>query len=50
MCDKAVGKCLFVFYSVPNQHKTQEICNKFVSEDPFTLKYCHIDIRLKNVY
>ena len=25
MCDKAVGKCLFVFYSVPNQHKTQEI-------------------------
>ena len=50
MCDKAVGKCLFVFYSVPNQHKTQEICNKFVSEDPFKLKYCHIDIRLKNVY
>ena len=33
MCDKAVTKCLFVFDSVPYQSKTQEMFDKFVSED-----------------
>ena len=41
MCDKAVDKCPFVFDSVPNQYKTQEMCNKNLSEDPLKLKYCH---------
>ena len=40
MCDKAV-KCPFVFDSVSSQCKTQEMCDKIVSEDPFKLKYCH---------
>ena len=26
--------------SVPNQSKTQYMCNTFVCEEPFTLKYC----------
>ena len=41
MCNKDVGRCLFVFDSVPNKYNTQEICDKIVSEDPFKLKYCH---------
>ena len=23
MCDEAVNRCFFVFYSIPNQYKTQ---------------------------
>ena len=30
-----------VLDSVPDQYKTQEMCDKIVSEDPFKLKYCH---------
>ena len=30
-----------MFDSVPNQYKTQEMCDKIVCEDPFKLKYCH---------
>ena len=41
MCDKAVDQCLFVFDSVFDQYKTQEMCDKIVSEDPFKLEYCH---------
>ena len=41
MCDKAVDKCPFVSDSVPNQYKTQEMCNKNLFEDPLKLKYCH---------
>ena len=37
---KAVATCPFVFISVPDQYKAQEICDKVVSEDPFTLKCC----------
>ena len=40
MCVKAVGTCVFVFHSVSDQYKTQKMCNKAVSNDPFTLKYC----------
>ena len=29
----------FVFDSVPDQYKTQEMCDKVVSEDPLMLKY-----------
>ena len=41
ICDKALDKCLFVFYSVPNQYKTQEMGDKIVSDNPFKLKYCN---------
>ena len=30
-----------MFDSVPSQYKTQEVCDKIVSDDPFNLKYCH---------
>ena len=49
MCDKAVDKCPFVFDSVSNQYKTQEIFEKMVSEDPFNLKYCHDRCKTVNV-
>ena len=35
MCDEAVDTCPFVFDSVPDQYKTQD-----VSQDSFLLKYC----------
>ena len=41
MCNKSVDTCPFVFNSVPDRYKTQEICYKAVSKDPFMLKYCH---------
>ena len=34
MHDKAVNIC-FVFDSIPNQYKTQEMCDRVVSENPF---------------
>ena len=41
MCVKAVYICPFVFDSVPDRYKTQEMCGKVVSHDAFKLKYCH---------
>ena len=35
MCDKAVNKCFFVFDSISNQYKTQEMCNNFSLKIPF---------------
>ena len=35
ICNKAVNRCFFVFDSIPDQYKTQEMCDKVVSEDPF---------------
>ena len=35
MCGKGAHKCAFVFDFVPDQYKTQEMCDKIVSEDPF---------------
>ena len=38
---KCVIKLLIlVFDSVSDQYKSQEICDKVVSEKPFMLKYC----------
>ena len=37
MCDKYY----FVFDFVPDQFETHKMCDKFVSDDPFQLKYCH---------
>ena len=41
MCNKAVERYPSVFDSVLNQHKTQQMCDKIASEDPFKLTYCH---------
>ena len=38
MCVKAGYTCPFIFDSVPDQYKTQEVCNKAASHDPFMLK------------
>ena len=39
MFDKADDRCFLVFDSVPNQHKTQEMCNSIICEDPFSIRY-----------
>ena len=31
---------LFVFNSIPDWHKTQEMCDRIVSEDSFLIVYC----------
>ena len=41
MGDKAIDKYPFVFDFVPDQYKTQEMCDTIVSNYPFKLKYCH---------
>ena len=40
---KAVNRLyfsLFVFHSIPDQYKTQEMCGRVASEDPFLTLYC----------
>ena len=44
MSDEAVDTCPFIFDSVPDRYKTQEMFNEAVSNDPFTLKYSSIDL------
>ena len=40
MSDKDVIRCFFAFYFIPNQHNTQEMCDRVVSKDPFLIVYC----------
>ena len=40
MCDKAVNRCFFVFDSISNQYKAQEMCKTIVSEDPSLIVNC----------
>ena len=35
MCDIAVNRCDFVFDYIPDWYKTQEMCDRVVSEDSF---------------
>ena len=37
---KAVDTCHFVFYFVSDWYKTEEMCDKAASYDPFMLKFC----------
>lgn len=37
---RAVDSCYFVFDSLYDQYKTEEMNHKVVSEDPDMLKYC----------
>ena len=32
--------CFCVFHSIPNQHKTQEMCDRVVPKDPFLIVFC----------
>ena len=40
MYDKVVHKCFFVFDSILDRYKTQEICDIVVSLHPFLIVYC----------
>ena len=40
MCNKAVHRCFCVFYSIPDQHKTQEIYDSVVCLYPSLIVYC----------
>ena len=33
MCDKAVNSCFFIFDSISNQYKTQEMWSSIICED-----------------
>ena len=39
MCDNAVNRCYFAFYSIPYRYKTQEMWDRVFSEDPFLIAY-----------
>ena len=47
MCDKAVNRCFFVFHSIPDQFKTQEMCDTVAPEDPSLILYCSDKYKLK---
>ena len=40
MCNKAVDNFFFVFDSIFDQYKTQVMCDRAVSADPFLIVYC----------
>ena len=40
MCNKIVNGYFFVFGFIPNRYKTQEMCDRVVSEDPLLKVYC----------
>ena len=40
MCYKAVNTCYFVFESIPDLYKAQEMFDRVLSEDPFLIAYC----------
>ena len=40
MWDKAVDDYSVALEFVPDWYKSKEICDKFISENPFMLKYC----------
>ena len=47
MCGEALNRCYFVFDCIPDQYKTQEMCDIVVSKDPFLIVYCPVNIQLK---
>ena len=40
MRNKAANRCFFVFDSIPDRYKSQEICDRVVPEDFFIIVYC----------
>ena len=41
MCIRVVNTCSFVFSAVPARHKTQEMCDKAVDDNPNALNFVH---------
>ena len=39
MCDKAVNRCFFVFDSIPNKYKIQDMCNSIICQDSLSIRY-----------
>ena len=39
ICLKAVNSYFFLFDSIPDQYKSQEKCDRAVSDDPFWIVY-----------
>ena len=50
MSDKAVIRCFFVFDSIANQYKTQEICNSIICVDPFSIRYVPDQYKTQQMY
>ena len=40
MCNKANNGCFFVFDSIPDWYKIEEMCDRVVSKCPFLIVYC----------
>ena len=40
MCHKTIDRCFFVFDSIPEWHKTQDMCDRVIYEDSFILINC----------
>ena len=38
-CVRAVNTCSFVTDSIPDQYKTQKICDKAANDNPSSIKY-----------
>ena len=49
MYDNAVNKFFFVFDSIVDQYKTQEMCDTVVSNDPSIIVHCLDKYNLENV-
>ena len=49
MCDTRVNTFVFVFHSVHDLHKTQEICDRVVSEESFMIIYCPCRYKTQNM-
>ena len=50
MCDTLVNTCVFVFHSVFDLYKTQEMWERVVSEDSFMIIYCSYKYKTQNMY
>ena len=50
MCAKAVNRCFFVFDSIPDWYKTQEMCDRVFSEDPLLIVYCSDKYKSQEMY
>ena len=50
MRDKLLISVLFGFNSNPDWYKTQEMCDRFVSEDPFMLMYCSNKFKIQKTW
>ena len=35
MCDKALNESFLAFFYIPDRYKTQEVCERIISEDIF---------------